>query len=304
MRYDDAIGDMLKAAEATETERRVAPGEYAMVRVDGISFSKFTSQMTKPYDEAFGEAMKATAAELLQSLQPTFVYVQSDEITLVLPPATDERPMLYDGRLQKIATVCAGKATSFLRSILFQQALDHVEAMSPDDMSAKEAIKALRNLTARENKVAPAFEGRAISVTPEIAAQFLLWRELDARRNGALGAGRAMFTQGQLGGKSPTDIKDMLRAAGIDYYAEYPDHFRRGTLMRKRAVEMTLTEEEIARLPEHVREMKRGEVFVRSRVVEVDDMPPFYLIENLAGFALDDEAPVAVEKPFARHVIP
>nr|WP_250807740.1 tRNA(His) guanylyltransferase Thg1 family protein [Neorhizobium tomejilense] len=299
-RYDDALGDCLKALEAVETERCVVPGDCVMVRVDGMTFSNFTSSMDKPYDLGMADAMKATAAALLNDFSAAFVYTQSDEITLVFSP--DKIP--FDGRLQKIATACAGKATSHFRGEMAKRILDHVESVAAAGMSASEAISMIRKLGARDERLAPAFDGRAISTTPEMAAKFLVWREIDARRNAALGAGRAVFTQSQLGGKSPGDIKDMLLAAGIDFYEAYCNHFRRGTLMRKRQVEMTLTEEELLRIPEHVRDSKRGQTFSRSKIVEVEDRPPFYVIDNITEFALDDDEPVFEDRPFARHIHP
>jgi tRNA(His) 5'-end guanylyltransferase len=298
-RYDDVLGDSLKAIEAVETERRVTPGECVMVRVDGMAFSTFTSQMAKPYDIDMAEAMKATAQALLAAFDPAFVYTQSDEITLVFAP--DRIP--FDGRLQKIATACAGKATSHFRGEMTERIMRYVEERAAD-MNATQALAMVRELSERMDRMAPAFDGRAVGTTPEMAAQFLVWREIDARRNAALGAGRAVFTQAQLGGKSPGDIKDMLLAAGIDYYEAYGNHYRRGSLMRKRQVQMTLTEEELLRIPEHVRETKRGQLFTRSRIVEVEDRPPFYMIDNITQFALDDEEPVYEEKPFARHIHP
>jgi tRNA(His) 5'-end guanylyltransferase len=301
-KYEDAMGDILKAREAVETERRVAPGECAMIRLDGLSFSKFTGSMTKPFDTIMADAMRATATRALEVFGPTFVYTQSDEITMVFSP--DRIP--YDGRLMKMATAYAGKVTAFFFAETlkrFQHGTAHLrEASSPVEMAR--AIGAFTDLFERLSRSAPAFDARAIGVDPEMAAQFVVWREIDARRNAALGAGRAAFTQNQLGGKSPADIKDMLFDLGINYYAEYPGHFRRGTFMRKRDVEMTLTEEELARIPEHIRDSKRGTTFVRSKVVEVEDRPPFYMMNNIMEFVFEDAEPVVVEKPFASHVVP
>ena len=302
-RYEDAMGDMLKSIEARETGRRVAPGECAMIRIDGMVFTKFTSAMEKPYDTLMADAMKATATRLLEDCAPDFVYTQSDEITMVFGP---DRPMPFDGRLMKMVGAYAGMAsTIFTFEALkrFRNGIDNgLRSAEPERLQAQ--VAAFLELFDWLDRKKPAFDGRAVGVEPEMAAQFLVWREIDARRNGSLGAGRAVFTQAQLGGKSPGDIKDMLTALGIDYYAEYPNHFRRGTFMRKRQVEMTLTEAELARIPEKIRESKRGQTFVRSRVVEVEDRPPFYAMENVTAFAFDDAEPVADEKPFAQHIIP
>lgn len=303
-KYEDAMGDMLKAREAVETERRVAPGECAMIRLDGMVFSKFTSAMAKPYDTLMGDAMKATATRLLEQCAPDFVYTQSDEITMVFG---SDRAMPFDGRLMKMASAYAGKATSFFifeALARFKNGVDNGLRAATSPVELAQATSAFLELFDRFSRAAPAFDGRAVSVDRDMAAQFLVWREIDARRNAALGAGRAAFTQSQLGGKSPGDIKDMLAALGIDYYAEYPNHFRRGTLIRKRNVEMTLTEQELARIPEPIRESKRGQTFIRSRAVEIEDRPPFYEMENVAAFAFEDAEPIVASKPFANHIVP
>ncbi|MDW9478967.1 hypothetical protein GOB57_09765 [Sinorhizobium meliloti] len=302
-KYQDAMGDMLKAREAAETDRRVAPGECAMIRIDGMVFSKFTSAMEKPYDELMAAAMKATAVRLLEECAPDFVYTQSDEITMVFGP---DRPIPFDGRLMKMAGAYAGKASTYFAFEALKRFRNGVDnglrsAASQSEMSAQ--VAAFIELFDWLDAKAPAFDGRAVSVEPEVAAQFLVWREIDARRNAALGAGRAAFTQSQLAGKSPGDIKDMLTALGIDFYAAYPGHFRRGSFMRKRQVEMVLTEAELARIPEPIRESKRGQTFIRSRVVEVD-RPPFYAMENVTAFAFEDAEPIVIEKPFAQHIVP
>ncbi len=301
-KYEDAMGDMLKAREAMETERRVAPGECAMVRLDGMSFSKFTGSMVKPFDTVMAEAMRATALRALDVFGPTFVYTQSDEITMVFAP---ER-VPFDGRLQKMATAYAGKISTFFvfeAMRCFQSGMnDLAAATSPVEMA--QAIGAFRDFFERLSRSAPSFDGRAVGVDHEMAAMFVVWRELDARRNAALGAGRAEFTQAQLGGKSPGDIKDMLTALGIDYYEKYPNQFRRGIFMRKREVVMSLTEEELARIPEHVRESKRGTTFLRSKAIEVEERGPFYEMGNIVDVLFDDAEPVVVPKPFANHIVP
>ncbi|MBY3151180.1 hypothetical protein HFO56_02000 [Rhizobium laguerreae] len=312
-KYEDAMGDLLKACEAVETERRVAPGECAMIRLDGMVFSKFTASMTKPYDTVMADAMKATAARALEVFAPDFVYTQSDEITMVFGP---DRLIPFDGRLMKMASAYAGKVTSFFTFEVMKRFKGGIETLRKDVEIARESgdAAAAHNLADSVSgfidmfdwlsRTAASFDGRAVSVDMDMAAQFLVWREIDARRNGALGAGRAVLEASQIGGKSPGDIKDMLRDLGIDYHADYPTHFRRGTFMRKRDIEMTLTEQELARIPEKIRESKRGQTFLRSRVVEVEDRPPFYAMDNITAFVFEDAEPVVSEKPFAQHIIP
>lgn len=276
-KYDDQLGDDIKAAEAEESERRVGPGEFMVVRIDGMNFSKFTSEMEKPYDEKMANAMRVTCRRLVEQYSPVLGYVQSDEITLVFDP---EQNMPFDGRLQKSCGAMAGQGSSYFMV---------------------EGFEHFRELTLRK---APAFEGRANGYPSLTAAMNVVWRELDARRNAATGAGRKNFTQKELAGKSPTQIKAMLATEGVDFYTAYPSYFRRGSIFRRREVEQPLSEETLASIPEKYREQKRGEVVRRSMVVELDIHPPLYAIGNLEGFLFDDEEPVVLEKAFASSVTP
>jgi tRNA(His) 5'-end guanylyltransferase len=284
-----------------------------MVRLDGMSFSKFTGSMVKPYDTAMADAMRATALRALEAFGPNFVYTQSDEITMVFSP---ER-VPFDGRLQKMATAYAGKISSFFMVEVMKRFQSGVERLRADVDVARDrgyeydsaaglasSVRGFIDLFDRLSRSAPSFDGRAVGVDHEMAAQFIVWREVDARRNAALGAGRAEFTQSQLGGKSPGDIKDMLTGLGVDYYEKYPNQFRRGIFMRKREVAMSLTEAELARIPEHVRESKRGTTFLRSKAIEVEERGPFYEMDNIVEVLFEDADPVVVEKPFARHIVP
>lgn len=275
--YDDALGDMLKAIENRENQRRAGEDDAVMVRVDGIGFSKLTSDMAKPYDEDMASCMSYAAARLVSHFNPALAYTQSDEITLIFAP---DAQIPYGGRLMKLASSAAAKASSFLLVALMEK-----KAVEYGDLIRR----------------APAFDGRAVASSPATAAKFLVWRELDARRNAALGAGRSRFPQPRLHGKTPAQIKRMLRDDGLDFDS-LPAHFRHGTILRKREVRMTLSEAELERIPEPHRSRKRGEVFTRSRIVEDSGFPPMYLIENLEEFVFADVAPITTERAFASRV--
>jgi tRNA(His) 5'-end guanylyltransferase len=88
---------------------RLLPGVWAVVRVDGRGFSRFTeSRFAKPFDPAFHGCMVKTAQRLLEEFQGLYAYTESDEISLLLPRGWD----LFDRELEKTVSLTAGVASA------------------------------------------------------------------------------------------------------------------------------------------------------------------------------------------------
>jgi len=88
---------------------RCLPNAWIVIRVDGRSFSRFTSErFEKPFDLRFHEMMTKTARALLEEFQGLYVYTESDEISLLLPRAWD----LFDREVEKMVSLSAGIASS------------------------------------------------------------------------------------------------------------------------------------------------------------------------------------------------
>ncbi|GGJ41783.1 tRNA(His) guanylyltransferase Thg1 family protein [Deinococcus roseus] len=65
----------------------LVPGMWAVVRLDGRSFSRFTQQFyQKPFDNRFKDAMVQTATALMKDLHGLYGWTSSDEISILLPP--------------------------------------------------------------------------------------------------------------------------------------------------------------------------------------------------------------------------
>ncbi len=89
--------------------QRALDGAWVVVRVDGRGFSKFTERrFQKPFDAEFHAMMCQVAEALVEDLQGVFAYVQSDEISLVLPRGW----ALFDRRMEKIVSLAAGRASA------------------------------------------------------------------------------------------------------------------------------------------------------------------------------------------------
>lgn len=85
------------------------PGAWAVVRVDGRSFSRFTeTRFDKPFDPRFSALMTEAATALLIELGGRLAYTESDEISVVLDPAFD----LFGREVEKLVSLSAGIATA------------------------------------------------------------------------------------------------------------------------------------------------------------------------------------------------
>lgn len=189
---------------------------------------------------------------------------QSDEITLGFWYPNPRTQPFLGGRFEKMATVLAGRASSYF--IL-------------------EALDAFPDAVRRH---VPSFDGRAFEVpNPETLALSFAWREIDATKNAVSMAARAHFPHRQLQGKSSREMQEMLFSQKGVNFADYPAFFRRGTYLRRVVETRPLTADELARIPAGRR--PAGNVS-RARVAELE-MPPVTRISNPVRALLGGEQP-------------
>ncbi|WP_203987059.1 tRNA(His) guanylyltransferase Thg1 family protein [Virgisporangium aurantiacum] len=85
------------------------PGAWAIVRVDGRSFSRLTSERyDKPFDERFSAVMVTAAENLLTELGGVYAYTESDEISVALDPHW----ALFGRSVEKLVSISAGVASA------------------------------------------------------------------------------------------------------------------------------------------------------------------------------------------------
>jgi tRNA(His) 5'-end guanylyltransferase len=115
MTADDRIAGLTAAYKADHAVYEQHRGLRAegrgpvCLRLDGRSFHTFTRGFERPFDARFEEAMDAACRALLAAdLGIELAYVQSDEITILIPQ--DRVP--YDGRLEKLVSVPASLCAS------------------------------------------------------------------------------------------------------------------------------------------------------------------------------------------------
>jgi tRNA(His) 5'-end guanylyltransferase len=186
----EALDERMRALECF-VPLRLLPEAWAVLRVDGHGFHRFTEgRFERPFDERFRDLMVTTARALLEAFQGAYAYTMSDEISVLLPPQWDQ----FGRRLEKAISLSAG-----LASATFTHACGE-----------------------------PAhFDGRAWLGPGEAqAVDYFLWRQSDAARNALsawcywtlrkAGATVAEATRA-LDGCPSHDQHDLLMRHGIDF---------------------------------------------------------------------------------------
>lgn len=89
--------------------QRLLPSAWAVLRLDGHGFTRFTSErFEKPFDRRFHEYMIETARALLERFQGLYAYTESDEISILLPRGWD----LFDREQEKVVSLSAALASA------------------------------------------------------------------------------------------------------------------------------------------------------------------------------------------------
>lgn len=268
MKNHDPMGDRMKMYERMETSRKCEPGKPICVRLDGKTFSTFTRGLARPYDERLSNIMKLVTSHLVKETHAKIGYTQSDEISLIYHYEGDSQP-LFGGKFHKLTSVLAGMASGMFQDLL-------------------------GNLLPEKIGSHPVFDCRVWQVPKVEAANVILWRWFDARKNSIAMLAQSEFSHKTLQGKDTLVMREMLAKKGIDWNI-YPDFFKWGSFFQRRTFERELTAEEKARIP--LKHQPEGLV-TRSQVVQLE-MPPFIDVTNRVEVIFDGAAP-SQEKVDAR----
>lgn len=248
MTYKDPMGDRLKVYEAVETDRRANPILPLCVRLDGRAFHTFTAKLQRPYDYTMSFCMIETAKYLVEQTHARIAYTQSDEITIIIEAGEDGQ-LLFGGKFHKLTSVIAGMCSARF---------------------ARLAVEKLPETTHRY----PCFDARAFNVpSRDEAANVVLWRWFDARKNSISALAQSVFTHSELQGKDTKQMREMLLEKHYDWDT-YPAWFRHGTFLQRRPKET----------------MMDGNKVIRHNVESID-MPPFNVVKNRVGVIFAGEEP-------------
>lgn len=185
---------------------------YAVIRVDGKSFSKYTSKMVKPFDSDFTRNMQETAKYLVEQVEGAiYAYTQSDEISIVLSDLKSERAQWWHGgQVQKLVSITAAEATAKFNSLY------------------------------PEKKHFGVFDGRTHTLDDlNDVFHYLCWRQADAIKNSVGMLAAHHFSHRSLLGVSTRERRERLDEAGHPWMS-LPPAVRQGSLVKKGKATETL----------------------------------------------------------------
>lgn len=203
----DSFGDRMKTYERL-SESQLIPNLPIVVRLDGKSFSKYTSRLERPYDLKLIELMQNTCKHLMKiSHNIKVAYQQSDEITLIISNDYDN-PVEYNGRVQKLCSILAAECSVYFatHAYILENALhDH-----------------------------PVFDCRIFNVPDWVeASNAVLWREQDATKNSIQLAGQSNFSHKEMQGLKNNQIQEKLLLEKNINWNDYPASFKRGSYIKR-----------------------------------------------------------------------
>jgi tRNA(His) 5'-end guanylyltransferase len=117
----------LKKLVTVDTTAKLNPRSHTIFRLDGVNFSRYFKELnlSKPYDDRITNSMIETGIECFNTCTFSLCYVGYGEITYYLKPVTKEEEdngfeYDYGGRIQKMVSVLASKASTIFYSKLIK----------------------------------------------------------------------------------------------------------------------------------------------------------------------------------------
>lgn len=264
----------MKEYERRETDHRFMPFAPVIARMDGRSFSNWTAGLERPFDKDLSQVMIEVTRRLVAESGARIGYTQSDEITLILLVDEIDRKMMFDGKAQKLCSILASMTTSFFM----------LECMARKDSEL--AARALRG---------PQFDARVFQVPTRFeAANAVLWREIDCRKNSISTAARVTHEHRELQGMNGPQMIEMMASRGFDFHA-CPDFFKRGSFLQARTRTEPLPDDVIARMG--VDSVHGERAVVTRRFIERIDMPAFSSVTNREAVIFEGAEPETQTDP-------
>lgn len=216
------------------TNIRITKRIPLVIQVDGNRFSKFTKRikLEKPFDSEFSSVMVEAAKKVAAKIQGcVLAYTQSDEISFVIrTDQSDEAVPWFGNRLQKMCSLAASFTTGYFNQYI----------------------------TLPDNVDPAAFDGKVIPL-PNIIEVYnrLLFRQRDCTRNSignaveyelgrAVGRGTARKMAHKLNQKQRQEL--LFLKAGVNWN-DYPEEFKRGTVIFRDYVKIVTENGEATRRP-------------------------------------------------------
>lgn len=219
MSKKDSLGDRMKGYYEDRYRISLTRRVPVILRLDGKAFHTFTRGCDKPFDVKIVDSMASTARYLLENIQGAkVVYVQSDEITLLLTDYDKlETDAWFDYNLQKMVSIAASMASVFFTHTYWRAI--------KGDTSSKAAH----------------FDCRAFNIPKEEVVNNFRWRYQDWLRNSIQMLAQSLFSHKELHGKKSPELHEMCFQKGQNWN-DLSSQYKNGTLyVKKEGQVMELT---------------------------------------------------------------
>lgn len=226
----DSLGDRQKAYEAVN-DRMLVPKMPFIIRVDGKAFHTYTRGFVKPFDNIMGITMIEVTKKLCEEIPGAVLgYTQSDEITIVCK-YTDRivSQAWFNGRVRKIETIAASKATKWFNKIFSEKVHDYIE-----NFEGTEEYKNTLRLFYNKKIGMAEFDARVFNIPEWDCINNVIWRQQDATRNSVEAVGHANFSTKELHKVNCDGIKEMLlKQKNINWETDFTPYQKYGAFCYK-----------------------------------------------------------------------
>ncbi len=270
-----SLGDRMKIYETNSLEIvRIPVSENFIVRLDGRSFSKFTSGFKKPFDFNFMKAMYLTTSDLLNEFHGVTGYTHSDEITIIFSKLISDEEIeelkklkreipthLFDGRVVKILTTMSAYC-----SVRFNYHLINTIKEANDSYYKETFVRKINECTA-------VFDARLIVFPKEKSADEILnhmyWRSVyDCERNAVSTYARSYFSQNQVHGKSKVEMIEMMdKEKNLNWEKDVPLYWKHGVYLKREFYEKKIENNEFVNKNSVITNDENENVVLRKRTI-------------------------------------
>lgn len=181
-------------------------GVPLILTLDGRSFSNYTKNLVKPFDEGLIEDMQQTLIHLCKNIGGAKCgYTQSDEMhVLVTDYDTHNTEPFFGYRKDKIYSNVASIATAKFMQLRIIRSISHTEIAEEID-----------NLV--ENIKLANFDCRGTSYPVYEVGNYFKARQRDAVRNSISMLAQSLYSHNQLNGKNQSEMQEMCFEKGHNW---------------------------------------------------------------------------------------
>ena len=270
----DSLGNRMKSYERLE-KQRFLPLLPVVARIDGRSFHTWTKGLDRPFDKDFMLIMKKVLKGLMEQTNATFGYTQSDELSLLFYSDDIKSQIFFDGKIYKMTSVLASLTTA-----LFYKELSSTEYKYLDKFKKDIAT----------------FDCRVWQLpSKEEAANYFVWRELDAVRNSIQSVGQANFSHKELHKKSQKQIQEMLfQEKGINWN-DFSLNEKRGVYLQRYTEFREFSKEELGDLPAKHEARSNHNLMIERRTIRELEVKTLCNLYSKEGVIFEGGEPTTKE---------